>query len=89
MYSTTFVLSSSSSHDVGSVALFPQKLSRGLHEGLLPLLGVVPYLGRQSQDAHRVPGVHLGLAHRVQADLKLGKHNRVYTIKVPINRNPI
>ena len=35
----------------------------------IPRLGVVPDLAGQSQDAHVVPGVDLGLPHRVQADV--------------------
>ena len=57
-----------SSHDVRRRGLLPEEVPRGLHEGLLPLLGVVPDLGGQPQDAHAVPGVDLGLAHGVQAD---------------------
>ena len=39
------------------------------HECLLPLLGVVPDLGGESQDAHAVPGVDLGLPQGSQPHL--------------------
>ena len=35
----------------------------------IPRLGIVPDLTGQSQDAHVVPGVDLGLPHRVQTDV--------------------
>ena len=44
-------------------------MPRGLHEGLLSGLRVVPDLGREAQDAHRVPRVDLGLAQGPQGNL--------------------
>ena len=56
-------------HDVGSVGFFPEELAGGLHEGLLSFPVVVPDLGGETQDAHAVPRVHLGLPHGVQGNL--------------------
>ena len=53
-------------HDVRSVVFLAQEVSCAGHKGLLPLLRIVPDLGREAEDSHAVPGIDLGLPQRAQ-----------------------
>lgn len=56
------------SHDVWSNVFFSQEMSSGLHKRLLSLLGVIPDLSCQAQNAHGIPRIDLGFSHSIQRD---------------------